>query len=119
MRNHGPERHRVGRHSRRSRTEEHSMSLRDAYRLKLEAQIDELNARLALARAKAKKLVAEGKIATSEELADAEEKLAALKIRLIALGKTSEAAWTEMRGGVETAWGELSAAAKRAFDKFG
>ena len=95
------------------------MSLRDAYRLKIEAQIDELNARLALARAKAKKLAAEGKIVTSEELADAERKLAAVKGKLTSLGNASEGAWSEMKGGVGKAWGDLRDAAKRAFDKFG
>ena len=76
------------------------MSLRDAYRQKLEAQIDELNARLMLARAKSKKL-------------------AAVKEQLTALGNATEGAWSEMKGGVEKAWGDLRDAAKRAFDMFG
>jgi hypothetical protein len=101
------------------RTEGFPMSLRDAYRQKLEAQIEEMNARLALARAQAKKFAAEGKIAASRELADAESKLAAVKEKLAALGNASEGAWSEMKVGVERAWGELSDAAKRAFDKFG
>jgi hypothetical protein len=95
------------------------MSLRDAYRQKLEAQIDELNARLMLARAKSKKLAAEGKIAAAEELADFEKKLAAVREQLTALGNATEGAWSEIKVGVEKAWGDLRDAAKRAFDKFG
>lgn len=95
------------------------MKLRDAYRQKIEGQIDELNARLALARAKAKQLAADGKIAAYEEFADTEAKIAALRTKLSALGNASEGAWTEMKGGVEQAWGDLSKAAKRAFDRFG
>ena len=95
------------------------MSLRDAYRQKIEAQIEELNARLALARAKAKKLDAECKIAASAELANAEKKLAVVKEKLCVLGNASEGAWSEMKGGVEKAWVDLSDATKHAFDKFG
>ncbi|MBL9186076.1 MAG: hypothetical protein JNK23_01220 [Opitutaceae bacterium] len=95
------------------------MSMRDAYRLKFEAQLDELNARLALARAKAKQLAADGKISAYEELADTERKLDAMKARLKTLGATSESAWGDLKGGVETAWTDLSQAAKRAFDRFG
>ena len=95
------------------------MSMRDAYRQKFEARIEELNARLALARAKAKQLAADGKIATFEELAEAEQKLAALKARLATLGQASEGAWNDLRSGTEKAWSELSQAAKRAFDRFG
>jgi uncharacterized phage infection (PIP) family protein YhgE len=92
---------------------------RDTYRQRFEAQIDELNTRLAPLRAKAGKFAAESKIAASEELAEAEKKLVALKEKLAALGNTSEGAWGEMKDGVEKAWGDLSDAAKRAFDKFG
>ena len=94
------------------------MSLHHAYCQKLDAQIDALNARLELARANARKFAAEGKITASEELADAEKKLVVLKGKLAALGTASEGAWGEMKGGVEKAWADLCAAAKRASDKF-
>jgi chromosome segregation ATPase len=94
------------------------MSLRDTYCQKLDAQIEELNVRLALARTKGKRLAAEGKIAAAEELADAEKKLHALKEKLKALGNASEGAWGEMKGGLEKAWSDLGEAAKRAFEKY-
>ncbi|MDP3068712.1 MAG: hypothetical protein Q8N18_00405 [Opitutaceae bacterium] len=95
------------------------MSMRDAYRLKFEAQLDELNARLALARAKAKQLAADGKISAYEELADTERKIDAMKTKLKGLGSAGEGAWADLKGGVETAWTDLNQAAKRAFDRFG
>lgn len=95
------------------------MKLKDAYGQKIDAQIEELAARLALFRAKANQLAADGKIAAYEELADTEEKLAALKQRLAALNAASAGAWQDMKGGVDKAWGDLSASAKRAFKRFG
>lgn len=96
-----------------------STPLREAYRQKFEAQIAELNARLALVRAKASRLAADGRIAAHEEIADTEEKLAALKKKLTALGRASGDAWKDMKTGVEQAGRELGRAAKRAFDRFG
>jgi hypothetical protein len=94
------------------------MSIRDAYRAKIDAQVAEVTARLALARAKAQQLAADGKIAAYEEIAETEAKLGALKTRLAELGSTGEAAFNDVKGGVEKAWGELSEAAKRAFQRF-
>ena len=95
-----------------------TMSLHEAYRQKIDAQIEELTARLALARAQAKKLAAEGRIAASEELIDADRKLSVLKEKLAALGHASGGAWDEMKIGVERAWNELRDSSKRAADKF-
>jgi hypothetical protein len=92
--------------------------LRDAYRQKLEARIEELSARLAVARAKAKGLAADGKIAAHEELAASEKKLKDLKVRLAKLRTASDAAWKYVMGGVETAWADLNSAAKRAMKHF-
>lgn len=95
------------------------MSMRDAYRQKVEAQIEELNARLKLAQAKAKQLAADGKIAAFEEIAETEKHLVTLKAKLAAMGKASEGAWTDLKAGVDLAWKDMEQAAKRAFDRFG
>ena len=70
------------------------------------------------ARALAVKLAAEGKIAASEELIEADRKLAVLKEKVAAMGRASGGAWDEMKIGVERAWHELRDSSKRAFDKF-
>ncbi len=95
------------------------MKLRDAYRQKFEAQIEELNARLAVMRAQAKRLAADAKIAAHEELADTDRKLAALKTRLAELRVSGDDAWQDMKGGVESAWTDLHKAAKQAMKRFG
>lgn len=93
------------------------MSMKDAYRQKMEAQIEEQRARLELFKAQAKKVIADGKIMAYEELADADGKLEAARSKLKELGGASGAAYEELRSGVEHAWNDLSAACKRAAGK--
>ena len=95
------------------------MSLRDAYRQRFEAQIEEQRANLAVLKARAKRVAADGKIMAYEEIDTAEAKLAAAKGRLKELATSSDHAWEEMKGGMEKAWNELSTASKKAAAKFG
>jgi predicted kinase len=94
------------------------MSLKNAYREKMEAQLEEQRARLELLKARAKVAIADGKIMAYEELADADQKLAALKVKLKNLADAGGDAWQEMKSGVEKAWGDLSESCKKAAQKF-
>ena len=94
------------------------MSMRDAYRQKLEAQLEEQLARVALLKARAKQAVADGKIMAYEEIADVDQKIAALKAKLKELGSASGSAWETMKGGVEQAWSDLNESCRKAADKF-
>jgi prophage DNA circulation protein len=94
------------------------MSLKNAYREKMEAQLEEQRARLELLKAKAKVAIAAGKIMACEELADADEKLDALKAKLKNLTDAGGDAWQEMKGGFEKAGGDLSESCKNAAQKF-
>lgn len=95
------------------------MSLRDAYKQKMEAQLEEQQARLELMKARVKQAMADGKIMAYEELADADAKLGAARAKLKELGSASESAFGELKSGVENAWTALTEACKRAGDKFG
>jgi hypothetical protein len=92
--------------------------MREAYRQKIEAQLEEQSARLAVLKAKAKQAVADGKIMAYEEIGVAEEKITALKAKLKELGAASEGAWVTMKGGIDSAWKELTESCKQAADKF-
>jgi hypothetical protein len=92
---------------------------RDAYRQESEVRVEEIDARLALAHARAKRLAAQGEITVRRELAQAESKIAAARAMLVALGKADEGTWHETKGGVDRAWGEVSTAAQRAIGKLG
>jgi len=94
------------------------MSLKDAYREKLEAQIEEQRARLELLKAKAKRAAADVKIMAYEEIADADAKLNALKTKLNELSHASGDAWQDMKGGIEKAWDDLTASCKKAAQRF-
>jgi hypothetical protein len=90
------------------------MSLKDAYHQKMEAQLEEQQARLNLLRAKAKRAVAEGRILVYEELGEAEEKLSHAKAHLKKVAHSSEAAFKEMKTGMEVAWQDLKSACQNA-----
>ena len=94
------------------------MSLKDAYREKLEARIEEQRARLELLKAKAKRAAADVKIMAYEEIGDADAKLDALKAKLKELGHASGDAWQDMKGGIEKAWDDLTASCKKAAQRF-
>lgn len=94
------------------------MSLRDAYRQKMEGKLEEERARLDVLRAKAKQAVADGKIMAYEELVDAEAKLESAKTKLKELGTASEGAFEELKTGVEGAWASLKSAGEKAVEKF-
>jgi hypothetical protein len=94
------------------------MSLRDAYRQKMEAELEAQRARLEWLKAKARRAVADGKTVAHEELADAERKFQSAKVKLKELGAASEWAWEEMKSGVEKAWSTLSESCRKAAEKF-
>ena len=94
------------------------MSLKNAYRDKLEAQIEEQRARLELLKAKAKRAAADVRIMAYEEIGDADAKLDALKAKLKELGNASGDAWHDMKAGVEQAWKDLAKSCKKAACRF-
>jgi len=94
------------------------MSLKDAYREKMEARLAEQQARLDLLKARIKLAEADGKIMAYEELADAEQKLAAAHVKLKELAHASEGAFKEMKAGVEKAWDALKTAGREAAKKY-
>jgi len=94
------------------------MSLKDAYREKIEARLAEQQARLDLLKAKAKLAVADGKIMAYEELADADKKLDSAKVKLKELAHASEGAFQEMKTGMENALDALKAAGQKAAQKY-
>jgi hypothetical protein len=95
------------------------MSLKDAYRQKIEARIEEEKARLDLLKARMKQTLADGKIMAYEEIAETEKKLEQLRSKVKELAVSSEGAWEEVKGGVEKAWKELGEASKKAAARFG
>lgn len=91
---------------------------RRAYREKREAQIQELAARLDLWEAKLRKAAAEGEIRYRAELEELRSKLEIARVRLSLLGDAGEAAWQEIRDGLDDAVDDLRRAVRKAASKF-
>jgi hypothetical protein len=90
------------------------MSLLDAYRQKLEAQIQEQKAKLDLLKARARRAAANGKILGYEELAHADKHLGHVKARFKELSDAGGHALTEIRIGMSKALQDLKTSTQKA-----
>lgn len=94
------------------------MSQKDAYKLKIEAELELVQAKLAEMKAIAKSSVADAQIQYGKIVDDLEVRLDNTKSKLKDLGSASEDAWESLKDGVEGAWSELSKAVHKAGAKF-
>ena len=88
------------------------MSTKEAYRQKIEAEVELAQAKLAELKAQAKSTTADVRIKYAKQVDELERKADATKAKLKELGEASEDAWEHLKGGVDSAWGALSAAVR-------
>ena len=94
------------------------MSTKEAYKQKIEAELELAQAKLAKLKARAKSSAADARIKNAKQVNELEQKFDATKTKLKELGEASDDAWEDLKGGVESAWGALSAAFRNAAAKF-
>jgi hypothetical protein len=94
------------------------MSLMDAYKEKLQAQIQEQKARLDLLKARAKRVAAQGTILGYEELAQADKQLAQVKAKLVQLKGAGGVAFEDIKAGVKKALEDLKVSTQKAAGHF-
>src|ERR1035438_3377124 len=94
------------------------MSLLDAYRQKLEAQIQEHKAQLDLLKARAKKVAATGLILGYDELAEADKHLEKARAKFKELKGAGGGALEEIKSGVKQALADLTLSTKKAAQHF-
>jgi len=94
------------------------MSSKEAYKQKIEAELELAQAKLAELKAKAKSSAADAQINYEKLVDEIEHKVDTMKVKLKELGDASDDAWEEVKAGVENAWGTLSDAIKSAASKF-
>jgi signal transduction histidine kinase len=94
------------------------MSLLDAYRKKLEAQIQEHKAQLDLLKARAKSVAATGLILSYDELAEADKHLETAKAKFKELKGSGGSALKEIKSGVKQALADLKISTKKAAQHF-
>jgi hypothetical protein len=93
------------------------MSTRDAYKQKMEAELDLAQAKVGELRARAKGLAADARIGLGRQVDGLEKDIDAAKGRLRDLGAAGEDAWEGLKGGIDGAWDKLSTAVRDAVAK--
>jgi gas vesicle protein len=94
------------------------MSTKEAYKQKIEAELELAQAKLAEFKAQAKVSTADARIKSAKQVDELEQMIGATKAKLKELGEASEDAWEQLKDGVESAWGALSVAIRNAAAKF-
>jgi flagellar motility protein MotE (MotC chaperone) len=94
------------------------MSTKEAYKQKIEAELELAQAKLAEFRAQAKSSAADARIKNAKQVDELEQNINATKAKLKELGEASDDAWEQFKVGVESAWGALSVAIRNAAAKF-
>jgi hypothetical protein len=94
------------------------MASREAYQKKLEAQLNEWEAKLKLLSAKAQKATADARIGYENEIKLLKSKRAAARKALAELGERSDSAWEDMKDGLEKTWDEMGKAIEKIAARF-
>lgn len=83
------------------------MSTKEAYRQKIDAEVELAQAKLSEFRAKAKISVVDARIKYAQQIDDLEQGVAATKAKLKELSEANDDAWEHLKEEVERAWGVL------------
>ena len=86
------------------------MSAKEAYKQKIEAELELVQAKFAEFKAQAKISTADARIKHAEQIEKIEKMIDATKAKLQELGEAGEGASGKLKGGVEGAWSALSTA---------
>ena len=96
----------------------HTVSGREAYQERLEAQVEKWQARIDMLKAKADAAKADAKIDLYEQIEELEKMQADARNKLEQLRSATEDSWEDMREGFEDAWQELAGAMNMAIGRF-
>jgi len=94
------------------------METKEAYRDKLEAQLEEWRTKIAQLKAQADKKEAETKIEYSKEIEELNRKKEAVQNKLKDLTNASGEAWGDIKSGFENAVEDLKASLEKAISKY-
>jgi uncharacterized protein YhaN len=94
------------------------MSSKEAYKQKIEAELNLAKAKLAELKAQADSSAADARIKYAAQFEELEQKVDATKAKLKELGEASEDTWERLKDGVESSWDALSTAVRNAAAKF-
>jgi len=93
------------------------MNTKDAYKQKIEAELELVKAQVDVLKAKAKGLSADANLEYAKEIKDMEDSYDIVKSKLHELGEASESTWENLKDETENIWNSLSANVKSAIAK--
>ncbi|MEI6846416.1 MAG: hypothetical protein WCK32_00015 [Chlorobiaceae bacterium] len=94
------------------------MSTKDAYRKKVEAELELAQAKLAEFKAKAKTMTEELHVKYTEKICNLEQVIDSAQIKLKEASEAGEGAWVHLKDGVESALRSLNSGLHGLADKF-
>ena len=94
------------------------MDKKQAYEAKFKAQLDELNAKIDVLKAKAKQSEASVEADYYQTIEDLKKKRSEAQSKLQKLREAGDDAWEDMKQGVEESWTAFANAVKSAFSRF-
>jgi hypothetical protein len=89
------------------------MNTQDAYKQKMESELELVKAELEVLKAKAKNTTADMRIGYDKEIETLEKNYAIMQLKLHKLGEVGEGAWEHLKKDIEYSWDSLRAYAKR------
>ncbi len=92
------------------------MSTKDAYKQKIEAELELVQANLEVLKAKAKSAAADTRISYAQEIENIEDNYAIVQSKLDELGEAGEGAWEHLKKDIESSWDSLRVYAKKTAD---
>lgn len=92
------------------------MSTKDAYKQKIEAQLELVQANLSVLQAKAKNATADIRISYAKEIENLENNYAKVQSKLSELGEIGDGAWEHLKKDIEHSWDSLRAYANKTSD---
>jgi len=95
-----------------------TINTRQAYEQKLQAQLDEWKAQIALLNAELNKAEANAQIEYKKTIEALEQQRDAAEAKLDELQRSGEDAWLDLKVGIEAAWERLDNAVKSAASRF-
>ena len=97
---------------------EYSQQTKEEFQKKLEAQLNELDAKIAKLRQQGRDLKDKAKANWDQKMAELETKRKAARAKLAEVGHSGEEAWKDVRKGAESAWNDLDKAFRDASKEF-
>ena len=97
---------------------EYSRQTKEDFQKKLEAQLNELDAKIAKLREKGRDLKDDAKVQWDQKMSDLEKKREAARAKLTEVGQSSADAWEDVQKGAQSAWDEVEKAFHEASQEF-